>query len=176
MKAFIVGIALIILMTLMLVFQSDNYNCRLETENLKYCCEEASDSASLCYTEIHDKKGYKIYDEQEGIRVIERTIKNYLKTNENLEPIPKSYWTEKINYTAYFFDDDKTCSIYRNGAKIKESVFNYPFLFTDEELQYKKSISSPNVIVTINAGKSKYRLSFIKPKDIIRSSGYEYEI
>lgn len=172
MKTYLFGISIIIVMLIMIIFQADNYNCRLETENLKYCSEEAADSAMLYYNTTKD--GYKTYDKKNGIEIIEKTMQNYLKLDNDMLPINKSYWRKKVNYMVYFFDDDMKCSVYKNGVKVNEFTFNYPYLFTDEMLGYKKCISNSTIIVTINVGPGNYRLNFISPKDIIRSSGYTY--
>lgn len=176
MKQLIVGVALIIVSLFMLVFQIDNYNCRLQSDFLKYCADEASNSASLLYDENEYKLGSKIFIEEEGIKSIENTIKHYLKTDDSLVPLSDSYWKDKVTYTAYFFDDDLECRIYKNGTYISSFNFTYPYLFTDEELNYKKSIGTANVIVTINAGRGTYSLIFLNDPTISRSSGYEYEI
>ncbi len=176
MKPLLVGVALIIILLIMIVFQVDNYNYRLESNFLKYCADEASNSASLFYDEIDYSNGKKIYNEVEGLKVIEYVIENYLKTDATLVPLRSSYWKDKIQYTAYFFDDDLLCSVYKNGIKVNSFSFSYPYLYTDEDLNYKKSIGKSCVIVTINAGKTKYRLNFIAKPFCIRSSGYEYEI
>ena len=176
MKQLLVGVALIIIALIMLVFQIDNYNCRLQSDFLKYCADEASNSASLLYDENEYKNGKKIFIEEEGIKCIENTIKFYLKTDDSLIPLPNSYWKDKITYTAYFFDDDLECRVYKDGIYINNFNFTYPYLYTDEELNYKKSVGTANVIVTINAGRSTYSLIFLSDPIIIRSSGYEYEI
>lgn len=160
MKAFISGLAIIILLIFILIYQSDTYYYRLECQNLKYCCEEASNTATLYYN--LDKNDKKIFDEQEGIRAIEKTIQNYIKD-------------KNADYIAYFFDDDLQCSVYKNGTKTEEFTFTYPYLYTDSQMLYKKTVASPTIIVTINAGKFKYRIDVIEPI-LIRSSGYEYDI
>lgn len=176
MKPLIVGIALIIIILIMLVFQIDNYNYRLQSNFLKFCADEASNSASLFYDENNFKNGIKIYNEVDGIKSIEHVIQNYLKTDNGLSPLKESYWTDKISYTAYFFNDNLTCNVYKNGIKTETLNFVYPFTYTDSELHYKKTFSKATVIVTINAGKINYRLSFTSKPICIRSSGYEYEI
>ena len=176
MKPLISGIAMIIISLLMLIFQIDNYNCRLQTEFLKHCADEASGSASLFYDKDKFNQGSKIFIENEGIKVIEHIIKTYLKTDDNLLPTSKSYWKDKITYKAYFFDDDMNCKVYENGKYINSFNFTYPYLYTDELLNYKKTITKANVIVTVNAGKSTYSIFFLNTPVVIRSSGYEYEI
>ncbi len=176
MKPLIVGIALIIVILIMLVFQIDNYDYRLQSNFLKFCADEASNSASLFYYENEFKNGLKIFNEADGIKSIEHVIQNYLKTDNGLTPLRESYWSDKITYTAYFFNDNLSCSVYKNGVKTDSFNFTYPYLYTDKELNYKKSVGKASVIVTINAGKINYRLSFIAKPICIRSSGYEYEI
>lgn len=176
MKPLLAGIAIIIILLFMLVFQIDNYNCRLQTDFLKYCADEASNSASLMYDEIEYNRGNKIFTEEEGIKSIEKIIKYYLKTDDNLVPLSNSYWKDKITYTAYFFDDDLECRVYKDGIYDSSFNFTYPYLYTDEDLNYNKSIGTANVIVTINAGRGTYSLIFLNDPIIVRSSGYEYEI
>ena len=176
MKPLISGIAIIIIVLIMLVFQIDNYNYRLQSNFLKNCVDEASNSAMLFYDENEFKDGKKIFDEVDGIKSIEHVIQSYLKADISLVPKKESYWTDKISYTVYFFNDNLTCNIYENGIKTNKFDFTYPYLYTDEELNYKKSVGKATIIVTINAGKVRYRLSFSEKPSCIRSSGYEYEI
>ena len=176
MKSFITGIALILISIFMLIFQIDNYNSRLNSIFLKYCADEASNSALLMYDELKFKEGKKIFVEEEGIKAIENVIKNYLKTDNNLMPTSDSYWKDKITYTAYFFDDDMNCKKYINGIYTDNFNFTYPYLYEDEQLSYKKTVEKANVIVTIDAGKSTYRMFFLVEPKIIRSSAYEYEV
>lgn len=176
MKPLISGIAIIIIILFMLVFQVDNYNFRLQSNFLKHCADEASNSALLFYDENEFKNGKKIFKESDGIKVIEHVIQSYLKTDSGLAPLNESYWTDRISYTAYFFNDDLTCNVYKNGIKTETFNFNYPYRYTDEEMSYIKSVAKASIIVTINAGKVRYRLTFSAKPICIRSSGYEYEI
>lgn len=180
MKPFIVGVALIILLLFTLIFEIDYYDYRIESQNLKYCADEASASAALFYesynynNEIEFEGGYKVYNESDGIKAIEKVIQVYLATDYSLNPKHNSYWTSPISYNAYFFDDDLVCSVYKNGIKKSEFRFSYPYLFEDELLGYNKSVSKPSIIVTINAGVNSFRLDFLNSRDVIRSSAYEY--
>ena len=176
MKPLITGIALIIIILIMIIFQTDNYNYRLQSDFLKLCADEASNSALLFYDEDKFRGGQKIFNEAEGIKIIEYVIKSYLKTDGALLPLKESYWKDRISYTAYFFNDNLICGVYKNGIKINSFSFLYPYLYTDDELLYKKSVAEATVIVTINAGRKKYRLIFLSGPVTIRSSGYEYDI
>lgn len=176
MKPLISGIAIILIILIMVVFQIDNYNCRLQSSFLKYCADEASNSASLFYDEFEFSNGQKIFKDKEGIKAIENVIKNYLKTDNDLFPLSQSYWSEKISYTAYFFNDDLSCIVYKDGVKINTFNFEYPYLYTDTKLNYKKTVGQASVIVTIDAGKGRYRLNLSSKPKCIRSSGYEYDM
>lgn len=176
MKPLITGIAILIILLMILTFQIDNYEMRLEQDYLKYCCDEASASASLFYDEKEFKSsGEKIYIESEGLKAIERIIETWLKTDSLLNPKSESYYTENIKYTAYFFNDNGICNVYKNRVKKSTFCFTYPYLFTDELMIYNKTIGDACIIVTIDAGISKYHLKFLQGSNMIRSSGYEYK-
>jgi|GEM_PF-766708 len=199
MKAFITGIAVLIILILLITFWQDHLSYRLQAELLKHCADEASASAMLYYDNYYNNDtenpikigknfGQVVFDESEGIEAIEHILKNWLKLEGKGSLIPKadSYYKDEINYTAYFFNEvlDNSskeifnCSVYKNGKKIDEECFktnNRSYLYKDSQLNYEKLITSANVIITINVGKASFRLSFIKEPILIRSSGYDYE-
>lgn len=186
MKPLIAGLAMIIIALLMLIFQIDNYNCRLQTEFLKHCADEASNSASLFFDKDEFAQGSKIFIEEEGVKAIELILKTWLKLKDNLpgdrfKPEKESYWRDNISYTAYFFDDDGICEVYVNGKWARNFNFTYdvdtktrhPYI--EESPDYPINVRKANVVVIINAGRANYKL-FLNPKPTIRLSGYEYEI
>jgi hypothetical protein len=50
-----------------------------------------------------------------------------------------------------------------------------PFLYIDQKTQYTKLITHPTVVVTIDSGKPRFRLSFLRLDDVIRSGSYEHK-
>lgn len=183
----------------MICFWQDHLNYRLQTEFLKHCADEASASAMLYYDNYYNADtfnpvklgknyGQLVFNEEEGIEAIETVLKQWLKLDGHgkLTAQEDSYFKGEINYTAYFFNevsDEKlseifSCSVYKNGNRIEEQCFktkDRSYMYMDAELKYEKLITSANVIITINAGRASFRLSFIKEPIVVRSSGYDYE-
>lgn len=174
MKPLLVGLALIILYSMFIVYQQDNNVFIRQLENLKYVADEAAASGALFFDEAEYSEGRKVYNRTEGNKAIAYMIKNLLRLDNTFTPMADSYWIDTINYDVYYFDDSKIMSKYSNGVLVQEEPFEYGFMFEETKANYIKYIDSPTIIVTINAGKPKFRLSFINPTDVIRSSGYEY--
>ncbi len=174
MKALIVGLAIAILYSIFLVFQMDNNLYLLKLEELKTVSNECSATAALFYDVNEFKEGRKIFNQEEGNKAIKYLISNNLKLNENMNPT--LYWSDRIEYYVYYFDDSGFMSAYHNELHIKTEPFSYGNIYTDSIEGYKKVITEPIVIVTISAGKPQYRLTFLDLKEIhgVRSSAYEY--
>ncbi len=199
MKALIIGMSILIILILIITFWQDHLDYRLQAEYLKQCADEAAASAMLYYDNYYNENndnpiklgknfGQIVFNESQGIEAIECILKNWLKLEGkgNLTPSSNSYYIDRIDYMVYFFnedlDDDSkeifSCNVYRNGKKVEIECFKTNsriYMFTDSSLKYNKLITSANVIVTINAGRARFKLSFIKSPLLIRSSGYDYE-
>lgn len=166
MKTLIVTIAITLLYAGFLVYQQDNNRYLRELEILKHAADEASASASLYYDAAMFAEGDKIFNQAEGRKAIEFILRSYLNLDEYLMPLDNTYWQDRVTYNVYFIDQ-KYLDQYDEDA-------NFPYLFRDELTGYVKTITEPTVIVTVNAGRPRYRLSFLSPNDAIRSSCYEY--
>lgn len=175
MKPLIVGLAVIILYSMFIVYQQDNNMYIRQLENLKYVADEAAASGALFFDEVEYSEGRKVYKKSESNKAIEFMIKDLLKLDNSFKPLSNSYWSDTIEYDVYYFDDSKTMTQYKNNNLVKIEPFSsYGFMFEDPKAVYIKYIDEPTVIVTINAGKPNFRLSFINTTDTYRSSGYEY--
>lgn len=174
MKALLVGLAITVLYSVFLVFQWDNNLYRLKLEELKTVANECSAAAALFYEVSDFKEGHKVFNREEGNEAIKYLLLNNLKLNENLHPTV--YWSDKIDYYVFYFDDSRFVHEYHNGEYIDSTLFLYGDIFTDPLQGYKKVIGEPIVIVTISAGRPPFRLSFLKLNKIcgVRSSAYEY--
>lgn len=159
MKTLIVTIAITLLYAGFLVYQQDNNRYLREVENLKHAADEASASASLYLDASEFAQGRKVFNRTEGIIAIEFMLRSYLNLDEQLIPLDNTYWQDKITYVLTYFDESNT---------------SFPVLFEDPLTGYVKTITEPTVIVTVNAGRPRYRLSFLSPNDAIRSSCYEH--
>lgn len=160
MKPLIVGMAIVLLFTAFILFQQDHNKYIRELERLKFIADECSASASLFFDTVEFSEGRKVFNRTESIKALEYILKANLKLDDELKPLPNNYWRDTVKYDVYFFDEGNT---------------TFPFLFTDPKTNYVKTLVEPTVIVTINTGKPRYRLSFVTLTDTIRSSAYEYE-
>lgn len=160
MKPLIVGLAIVILFTAFTIYQQDNNTYIRQLEYLKYIADECADSAALYYNTTEFGEGRKVFNQDEGIKAIEYMLKDYLNLYDDLTPKDNSYWVDPIEYNVYFFDYSNT---------------TFPTLFTEPITGYVKSITEPTVVVTINAGRPKFRLPFLSADDAVRTSAYEYQ-
>lgn len=175
MKQLIISVAIIIIYSQFIIYQHDHNRYLRELLNLKYVADECSASASLYYDDENLRKGLKVYNIIESERSIKELLKKNLILDDSLKPINNNYWQDNIIYYSYYFDDSGMMKVYKNNVLQEQKVFTYNYLFTDPLTGYTKLITEPTVIVTINAGKSRYRLAYINNnRNSIRSSGYEY--
>lgn len=165
MKPLITGLALLIMFISLMLFESDNYNMRLQYLELKNTADQSSANAAVFYNDrLFSDKEIKIYKEEEGLKAIEKTVFLYMRL--------RGY--KKIDKYIYFFNDNHICNVYLNEKKIDSFYFNYPYLYEDQNMRYSKLISEASIVVTLDAGDAYYHLQAIKPSRLIRSSGYEY--
>ncbi|MCT4544963.1 MAG: hypothetical protein N4A63_15635 [Vallitalea sp.] len=159
MKPFIFSLAMVILFSIFLVYQTDNNNYMRQLEELKKVADECSASAGLFYDEELYSTGITVYNKEEGQKIIKYIIKESLELQDNLTPSSKSYWRQQVQYEVSFFDNSNT---------------EFPFIYEDNNNNFTKIINEPTIIVKINAGKPYFRLKFLKLKSTIRTSAYEY--
>ena len=159
MKPFIVGLASILLSVFILVFNQDYRTNSHYFKELKYVAEEASVSASLFIDTNEYSAGRIVFNQAEGNKVIKAQIIEFLRLDDGMNPKSNSYWTDTVTYKAYYFDDSNTL---------------YPYLFKDDNTLFTQVITEPTIVVTINAGKGRYRIPLFKNTgDFIRSSAHE---
>lgn len=176
MKAFIVGVAICILLVMFLLFIQCYHELKIQQINLKYCTDECSSTAVLYYYDNYESNhldGKKIFKEHEGLKGIKATINCYLNVNNDLNFVDNKIFKDKVHYKVYFFNGNGECNVYQDGIRERSFNFVFPYLYKDELLKYYKCISEPNVVVTIDIGKY-YSNFFTTEYDIIMSSGYEY--
>jgi hypothetical protein len=161
MKPMIVGISIILLCCYVFIFWYDLGEARARNYELKYAASEVSVSASLFLNLEEYSNGSKVFNRIEGNKAIDNQLRKLLKLDESLNPLPKSYWQDTISYKVYYFDDSDTV---------------YPHLFKDSYTGFTYTITSPTVIVTINAGRARFRLpAFQGGAPVIRSAAHEWK-
>lgn len=161
MKPFILGAAALILALFCYSFNNDLGLNKHANNDLRMVCEEASVAGTLFIQQDQFSEGKIIFNREESIRAIEAIIISMLKLDDSFIPTQESYWQDKVQYKVYFCDDSNT---------------EYPYLFTDPETDFIYLVKEPTVIVTINAGKGRYALQFLKDgPDNIRSAAHTWE-
>lgn len=175
MKTFLAGIAIVLVCTFFTVFSQDYMVNQRQNFKLKYVADELSASGSMFFNLMEYAEGYIIFDEIEGLKAISKQVQDLLYLNDSYSPLKNSYWNEKIVWSAYFFDDTEVCRIYTNNRLVEQKPFAYPYLFEEQATGFTTVITEPTVIVTINAGKARYRLPIFKDiQPTIRSSAHEW--
>ena len=176
MKVFITTLAVILLYTFTITFTQDYRQAQRNSYRLKYVCEELSASAATFYDREQCSEGYTVFDTEEGIMAIEDQLMNILSVDSNGIPLPNSYWTDTLHYKIYFYDDSLTEKVYTDGVLTSTDSFSYPYSHTDEWTSYNTIITCPTVVVTVNAGASRFRLKLLgNLPDMIRSASHEWE-
>ena len=176
MKIFIITIAVVILYSFTVVFTQDYRQAQRNSYRLKYVCEELSATGASFYDLEEYSEGYTVFNTGEGIGAIRDQMTSLLSVDNSMAPVANSYWSKKIEYKVYFYDDSGICKVYTNGSPDREEVFTYGDFHKDDWTTYNIVISDPTVVVTINAGPARLRLRFLDPlPDIIRSSSHEWE-
>lgn len=176
MKIFITALAVIVLYSFTITFTQDYRQAQRNSYRVKYACEELSASAATFYDREQYSEGYTVFDTDQGIEVIEDQIINLLSVDGNREPLSGSYWTDTLHYMVYFYDDSLVMKVYTDGEYTSLKSFSYPYCHTDQWTNYNAIITSPTVIVTVNAGVGRFRLKlFGNLPDVIRSASHEWE-
>lgn len=176
MKVFIVTVAVVILYSFIVVFSQDYRQAQRNSYRLKYVCEELSATGASFYDQEEFGEGYTIFNTDEGIEAIKDQMVNLLSVDSDLTPVANSYWSKNMEYKVYFYDDSEICKVYTNGNLDREEVFAYGSEHKDDWTSYNEVIIDPTVVVTINAGPSRFRIKILDPiPDTIRSSSHEWE-
>src|SRR5665648_149469 len=102
MKPIIVGVSIILLCCYVFIFWYDLGEARAKNYELKYVAGEVSVSASLFISDEEFSNGKKVFNQVEGNKAIKHQLKNLLKLDESLNPLPNSYWQDTITYRVYY--------------------------------------------------------------------------
>ena len=173
MKIFITALAIIVLYSFTITFTQDYRQAQRNSYRLKYACEELSATAATFYDREQYSEGYTVFDTSQGIRAIEDHVTNLLSVDGNGNPLSGSYWTGTLHYMVYFYDDSLIMKVYTDGEFTSSKSFSYPYFHKDQWTNYNSIITSPTVVVTINAGASRFRLKlFSNFPNVIRSASH----
>lgn len=159
MKTFIMGTALFLISITFTVFQQDYNLHQQQIHNLKFTAEETTAAAAQYIVEIEYAEGRLVFNQVEGIKAAEYMIKKHLKVDDNFIPEDNSYWQEEITYVIEFFDDSNS---------------TFPFLYEYNSTLFTLTITDPIVVITIDAGKPRYRI-LVNPPNAIRTAAHEWK-
>lgn len=173
MKAFIISLALIIVLASFNTFQIDNNKYLQSRELYKMAADDCADAAALFYDEEEFSNGIKIFNKHEGNKVILHILNKALGASGELAWRNK-YVSNMYNYFVYYIDGDGTYTSYKGNTVIEKKRIVFPYTFRESLTEYEQIIYEATVVVTIDAGKFNYRLRFIEDPDLVRTSGYEY--
>lgn len=164
MKWFLMGSAFLVISTWFTLFQDQHDRHTLESEHVKWTAEQAAAAAAQYFVKNRYAEGFYVFNQAEGIQAAEYIIKSNLELDDNFDPLPGSYWTERVTYTIEFYDDDTIAST--------GTCTGYPCLYIHPTNDFSLAIAYPTVIVSIYTGKARY--SIIAAPDVYRTGAYEW--
>lgn len=173
MKAFLTGVAFIILLTFFNSFQIEQDAYLRAQEYMKVMSDDMAGAAVLFVDEGAFSQGKKVYQKNKSEQVLKNLAMANLDLKSDLSPKATSYWDKPVSYTSYYFDDTGYMTIYKNGQYTGRESFTYGSVFTDPQTQYKKLITEASVIVTMKAEYPVYKANWVTWPQITRSSAYE---
>lgn len=147
MKEFIVGLGISILFILTLAYQTDTHLHQEFKVRLKVAAEEAAAAGAQYFSRERYGDGYYVFNEAESKKAIKHLIQSYLKLNDDLSPTEMTYWNQSgnIKYEVTFVNSD-------------DQSFPTTINVNHFGIEQSHILFGPSVIVTINAGKARYKL------------------
>lgn len=174
MKTFIIGVALTILLSTVMIFKIDNDEYQLTQDRYKTIANNAADAASLYYNKGQFSNGMKVFDKNSGNQATKDIIFKGLNLDSERKGGITQYALGRHDYYIYFFDETGVLSKYKNESFLSSEDIVFPYTFEEALTGYKTQVTEPTVLITIDAGKFDFRESFIHDQELIRTSGYEY--
>lgn len=176
MKILITTLAVMVLYSFTITFTQDYKQAQRNNYRVKYVCEELSATAATFYDREQYSEGYTVFNTEQGINAIKDQITNLLSVDADGNSIDNSYWRDTLHYMVYFYDDSLIKKVYIGREFFGSESFLYPYFHKDYWIKYNTMITSPTVVVTINAGNPVFRLSlFNNLSNITRSSSHVWE-
>jgi hypothetical protein len=163
MKEFIITVAVLIIYAIITVFGQDFNMDMRQNFDLKYAADECSASASLFYDPVAYSEGKIIFEQDKCKQAIDNQMQSILKLDTSFNPLPGSYYQDQITYKVYYYDYSNT-------------DFSVPQVHKDKDTGYTVPITSPTVVITINSGRSRYRLTlFNNIASTVRSGSHTWQ-
>ena len=180
MKNIIMGFATVLLY-IVVIFTSFDSKMMLEMMNeTRFMTQELSATGTLYIDYGAYSGGDIIFNYEEGLKAIDSQIQKFMKLDIDKKPLAKSYWQDDVTYKVYFYDDTRELKVYENGIIVGQEAFNYvDKKHVDELTGYTMIIAKPTVIITINAGRPRFRLKLMQENasstDILRTGAHVWD-
>lgn len=120
MKVFLIFLALLIVNVNMMVFHDDMRIYREIKESAAEAAENCAHGAAMYFDLESYAEGTLKFDTQQASALIDDVVKRYKESD-------AGGYTENINVTTRFFDEDGVCSVFENGEKISSFEFDFPY-------------------------------------------------
>lgn len=173
MKAFIMGLGVVILLCAFNAFQVEHDAYFRAQYQLKVMCDDASSAGSLMLETPKFALGKRVYDKTTAEILIKQLIGLNMGLDANMSPTSDSFWGERVHYKSYYVDDEEILTVYEDGVLQSQSAFSYNTILTESYTGYMKLITEPTVIVSIDAPYPDGRVTWLNWPNIKRSSAYE---
>ncbi len=196
MKNFIMGVAMVLLLTFFLSFQADVNAMQVQGVRLRNTANEAARSAALKLDMTAFSEGFIVFHEQDSVTASRELLKKNLKLNgadSELKYFKDSiitYYICTFNQTAetpgeqalvpklgkyYIYKNGNAAPIftgtYQKGNKASEYINPHIKL----PKNFDPVLNSPSVVCVIDTGHPKILTAEISSKAILRKAGiYEY--
>lgn len=159
MKPMIWTFLLVTVLTITLAFKADYRLMYREDVDLKFYAQEAAAAGAQYFDVTKYGEGQLVFNQEEAKKAIEYMIQKNLKLDSQFRPQKGSYWTDQIKYKAEFFDDSNT---------------TFPYLYSHESTYFTQLLTDPTVVVTIDAGRPRFRL-YGDPPRMLRVGAHSWE-
>lgn len=169
MKELIMALALMIVFTISVIFQSEYHIHQEQRLFLKSVSEEAAASAAQYFDWEKYGDGYLVFNEQQARLALEETLRSSLRLNSDLSPSSSSYWKgiDKVTYDVVFIGSSEYEQIKTN----QNSVYQY----NHEKGTTDLMIFGPSVIVKVYTGPAKYTLLDMNGNENYEIAMYTFE-
>lgn len=170
---FVVGGALVLLLSWGQVFDQDMNMYTRASEKLKWTCQNASNDGAMYYNLIEYSNGKLVFDYSSGLKAIDKSVRDSLSLDASLSAPDDSYWGGDIKLDIYFYDDSLSMKHYSGDVLIDTKAFTFPTSYLDNSNGFSTEIFKPTVVVKVTAPDRNFRVGSSNPIGLSRTASAE---
>lgn len=180
MKNLIITVAILVLLLIFTVFQSDINLMSREQMSLKDATEEIANTAALQFDKERYGEGIIVFDDVKANAAALQVLKDTVGVNNDFTP-NNDYYTDSVQFYMYYFDDNLEGRKYYNGTGAGAFEFQYGdtvssvcdiTTITGEDFV----VSRPCVVCIVNAGSPEMNVDSLEGQGrIMKMSVYEWD-